>query len=108
MAAALRPRRPASLCGLRAPDRRPVDRYLGVRAGGTLRKRRRGEPLMPDEEEALGRWQRLSAWRKESPSAALPSARSASVSRSAAWSSAAGAGLGTDTAAASRRFRALE
>ena len=40
------------------------DLYLGVRAGGALRKRRRGESLTPDEEEALGRWQRLSAWRK--------------------------------------------
>src|SRR5262249_61086646 len=40
------------------------DLYLGVRAGGALRKRRRGEPLTPEEEEALGRWQRLSAWRK--------------------------------------------
>ena len=40
------------------------DLYLGVRAGGALRKRRRGEPLTPEEEEALGRWQRLSPWRK--------------------------------------------
>jgi hypothetical protein len=40
------------------------DMYLGVRAGGALRKRRRGEPLTADEEEALGRWKRLSAWRK--------------------------------------------
>ena len=40
------------------------DIYLGIRAGGALRKRRRGEPLTPEEEEALGRWQRLSAWRK--------------------------------------------
>ena len=40
------------------------DLYLGVRAGGALRKRRRGEPLTPEEEDALGRWQRLSAWRK--------------------------------------------
>jgi hypothetical protein len=40
------------------------DLYLGVRAGGALRKRRRGEPLTAEEEEALGRWQRLSAWRK--------------------------------------------
>jgi hypothetical protein len=35
------------------------DLYLGLRAGGALRKQRRG-----DEREALGRWQRLSAWRK--------------------------------------------
>ena len=40
------------------------DVYLGMRAGGALRKRRRGEPLTPEEEEALGRWQRLSPWRK--------------------------------------------
>ena len=40
------------------------DIYLGIRAGGALRKRRRGEPLTAEEEEALGRWQRLSAWRK--------------------------------------------
>src|SRR5690349_25013980 len=40
------------------------DLYLGLRAGGALRKQRRGEPLTPDEQEALGRWQRLSAWRK--------------------------------------------
>jgi hypothetical protein len=40
------------------------DLYLGARAGRALRKRRRGEPLTPEEEEALGRWQRLSAWRK--------------------------------------------
>jgi len=40
------------------------DLYLGARAGGALRKRRRGEPLTPEEEEALGRWQRLSGRRK--------------------------------------------
>jgi len=40
------------------------DLYLGIRAGGALRKQRRGEPLTADEQEALGRWQRLSAWRK--------------------------------------------
>ena len=40
------------------------DLYLGLRAGGALRKQRRGEPLTAEEEEALGRWQRLSAWRK--------------------------------------------
>ena len=40
------------------------DLYLGLRAGGALRKQRRGEPLTADEEEALGRWQRLSTWRK--------------------------------------------
>ena len=40
------------------------DLYLGLRAGGALRKQRRGEPLSPEEEEALGRWQRLSTARK--------------------------------------------
>ena len=40
------------------------DLYLGVRAGGALRKKRRGEPLTAEEVEALGRWQRLSTWRK--------------------------------------------
>ncbi len=40
------------------------DLYLGLRAGGALRKQRRGEPLTEEEEEALGRWQRLSTWRK--------------------------------------------
>ena len=40
------------------------DLYLGLRAGGALRKQRRGEPLTEEEREALGHWQRLSAWRK--------------------------------------------
>jgi hypothetical protein len=40
------------------------DLYLGLRAGGALRKKRRGEPLTTEEQEALGRWQRLSAARK--------------------------------------------
>jgi hypothetical protein len=40
------------------------DLYLGLRAGGALRKQRRGEPLTMDEEAALNRWQRLSSWRK--------------------------------------------
>ena len=40
------------------------DLYLGVRAGGAMRKQRRGEPLTVDEREALGRWQRLSTARK--------------------------------------------
>jgi hypothetical protein len=40
------------------------DLYLGLRAGGALRKQRRGEPLTADEQEALGRWQRLSTGRK--------------------------------------------
>ena len=40
------------------------DLYLGVRAGGALRKKRRGELLTTEEMEALSRWQRLSPWRK--------------------------------------------
>jgi hypothetical protein len=40
------------------------DLYLGLRAGGALRKQRRGEALTAEEEEAIGRWQRLSTWRK--------------------------------------------
>lgn len=40
------------------------DLYLGIRAGGAMRKQRRGESLTPEEEEALGRWRRLSPWRK--------------------------------------------
>ncbi len=40
------------------------DLYLGLRAGGALRKQRRGEELTHEEEEALGRWQRLSTTRK--------------------------------------------
>ena len=40
------------------------DLYLGLRAGGALRKQRRGEALTTEEQEALGRWQRLSPWRK--------------------------------------------
>jgi hypothetical protein len=40
------------------------DLYLGLRAGGALRKQRRGEPLTTEEQEALGRWQQMSNWRK--------------------------------------------
>ena len=40
------------------------DLYLGLRAGGALRKQRRGESLTTEKREALGRWQRLSPWRK--------------------------------------------
>jgi hypothetical protein len=40
------------------------DVYLGLRAGGAVRKQRRGEPLSAEEQEAIGRWQRLSLWRK--------------------------------------------
>ncbi len=40
------------------------DIYVGLRAGAAGRKKRRGEALTPEEQEALGRWQRLSTWRK--------------------------------------------
>jgi hypothetical protein len=40
------------------------DLYLGLRAGGALRKQRRGEELTEEEELALGHWHRLSLWRK--------------------------------------------
>ena len=40
------------------------DVYLGLRAGGAVRKQRRGEPLSADEAEAIGHWRRLSLWRK--------------------------------------------
>ena len=40
------------------------DLYLGLRAGGAIRKRRRGEPLSAEEQEAIGRWRGLAKWRK--------------------------------------------
>ncbi|MGH3007556.1 MAG: hypothetical protein ACRDOS_16915 [Gaiellaceae bacterium] len=40
------------------------DMYLGLRAGAAGRKKRRGEPLSVEEQEVLGRWERLSTWRK--------------------------------------------
>jgi hypothetical protein len=40
------------------------DLYLGLRAGGALRKQRRGESLTEEEQEALRRWPRLSTARK--------------------------------------------
>jgi hypothetical protein len=40
------------------------DLYLGLRAGGAMRKQRRGEPLTDEEREVLGRWERLSTARK--------------------------------------------
>ncbi len=40
------------------------DLYLGLRAGGALRKKRRGEPLTPEEQEAIGHWEGLSTTRK--------------------------------------------
>lgn len=40
------------------------DLYLGVQAGGAVRKQRRGEELTPEEHAVLGRWQGLSMWRK--------------------------------------------
>ena len=61
------------------------DLYLGLRAGGAMRKQRRGESLTAEEREALGRWQRLSAWRKGyRDRRGSASARSASASPSAA------------------------
>jgi hypothetical protein len=40
------------------------DLYLGLRAGGAIRKQRRGEELTSEEQQAIGRWQGLSMWRK--------------------------------------------
>ena len=40
------------------------DIYVGLRAGAAGRKKRRGEPLSPEEREALGRWERMSTLRK--------------------------------------------
>jgi hypothetical protein len=40
------------------------DLYLGLRAGGALRKKRRGEPLTSEEQEVIGRWEKLSMARK--------------------------------------------
>jgi len=40
------------------------DIYVGLRAGAAGRKKRRGEPLSPEERDALGRWQRMSTGRK--------------------------------------------
>ena len=40
------------------------DLYLGLQAGGALRKQRRGEELTHEEREALTRWERLSTARK--------------------------------------------
>ena len=40
------------------------DIYIGLRAGAAGRKKRRGEPLSPEDREALGRWQRMSSARK--------------------------------------------
>ena len=40
------------------------DLYLGLQAGGALRKQRRGEELTQQEREAIGRWQQMSMWRK--------------------------------------------
>ena len=40
------------------------DIYVGLRAGAAGRKKRRGEPLSPEENEALGRWQGMTGARK--------------------------------------------
>jgi hypothetical protein len=37
------------------------DIYLGLRAGAAERKKRRGEALSPDEQEAIGRWRKAKA-----------------------------------------------
>jgi hypothetical protein len=40
------------------------DIYVGLRAGAAGRKKRRGEPLSPEDREALGRWRRMTTARK--------------------------------------------
>ncbi len=40
------------------------DLYLGLQAGGAIRKQRRGEELTEEERDAIGRWQQMSMWRK--------------------------------------------
>jgi hypothetical protein len=40
------------------------DLYLGLQAGGAMRKKRRGEELTEQEAAALSGWSRLSLWRK--------------------------------------------
>lgn len=40
------------------------DVYLGLHAGSAARKQRRGESLSPEERDTLGRWERLSTFRK--------------------------------------------
>jgi hypothetical protein len=40
------------------------DLYLGLRAGGALRKQRRGEQLTIEETEVISRWRSLAFWRK--------------------------------------------
>jgi hypothetical protein len=40
------------------------DLYVAMRAGGALRKQRRGQELTHEEREALSRWERLSTARK--------------------------------------------
>lgn len=40
------------------------DIYVGLRAGAAGRKKRRGESLSTEEQEALGRWERMSTPRK--------------------------------------------
>ncbi len=67
------------------------DLYVGLRAGGAMRKKRRGEPLTMEEEEAIGRWQSLSGRARRRRSAPSRSGRSPSASRSAGSCSAAGA-----------------
>jgi hypothetical protein len=60
------PSKQATVTGVRNESGNEIfdDLYLGMRAGGAMRKRRRGELLTTEEAEALNHWQRLSAWRK--------------------------------------------
>ena len=74
------------------------DMYLGLRAGAAERKKRRGETLSPEEQEVLGRWHRLSTWRKTLAVGAFGVGTFGSASRWAASSSAAGAGPSTPAA----------
>ena len=67
------------------------DLYLGLRAGGAMRKQRRGEPLTAEERRRSGAGSGCRRGAKASRSAASPSARSGSASPSAVSSSAAGA-----------------
>src|SRR5262249_22552574 len=61
------PRPTEAIHSMRMSEQTPEifdDLYLGLQAGGALRKQRRGEELTVEEAQALSRWQRLSVWRK--------------------------------------------
>ena len=60
------------------------DLYLGLRAGGAMRKQRRGEPLTTEEQEAIGRWDGSRRGARRSRLAPSRSAHSAWASPSAA------------------------